>query len=380
MKKITSIAALALSAAMLLGACGGGGSTTAAETAAAETTAAESQAAETSADAGATGGYIAVVSKGFQHQFWQAVKKGADQAAADFGVTITFEGPASESDYAEQVKMLNSAMDKNPIAIALAALDTESVMDQLQSLKDKGIPVIGFDSGVPDAPEGSIYANASTNNMVAGGLGAEKMFEVLKDKLSAATAEAPVTVGVVSQDQVSESVVGRTQGFVDKFIELLKGAGLAESDYAVVGTDKFAMGSASGAKVLINVAVAATTSDADITTAAETILNKDAVIGIFGSNELAAKGILQATNEGQALQEREIVTVGFDAGERQKAAVKAGYFLGSVTQDPYNIGYKAVELAFKAASGEQVSDVDTGAQFYTAANMDDEAIAVLLYD
>ena len=35
--------------------------------------------------------YIAIVSKGFQHQFWQAVKAGADKAAAEFGVDVTFE-------------------------------------------------------------------------------------------------------------------------------------------------------------------------------------------------------------------------------------------------------------------------------------------------
>ncbi len=37
-------------------------------------------------NAGGGGGgdkpYIAIISKGFQHQFWQAVKKGAEQEAA----------------------------------------------------------------------------------------------------------------------------------------------------------------------------------------------------------------------------------------------------------------------------------------------------------
>ncbi|HZW46370.1 MAG TPA: BMP family ABC transporter substrate-binding protein, partial [Microvirga sp.] len=37
--------------------------------------------------------YIPLISKGFQHQFWQAVKAGAEQAAKDYNVRITFEGP-----------------------------------------------------------------------------------------------------------------------------------------------------------------------------------------------------------------------------------------------------------------------------------------------
>ena len=42
--------------------------------------------------------YIAVVSKGEQHDFWQQVKLGANAAADEYGVDITFEGPASESE------------------------------------------------------------------------------------------------------------------------------------------------------------------------------------------------------------------------------------------------------------------------------------------
>jgi ribose transport system substrate-binding protein len=60
--------------------------------------------------------------------------------------------------------------------------------------------------------------------------------------------------------------------------------------------------------------------------------------------------------------------------------VKDGLFLGSVTQDPYMIGYQAVALAVAAANGETVGDVDTGAKWYTAANMDEPDIAQLIYD
>ena len=57
-----------------------------------------------------------------------------------------------------------------------------------------------------------------------------------------------------------------------------------------------------------------------------------------------------------------------------------GWFIGSVTQDPYMIGFYSVELAVKAAQGEPVADIDTGAQWYDASNIDDEMIALLVYD
>ena len=58
--------------------------------------------------------YIALVSKGFQHQFWQAVKQGAEQAAEEYERQVTFEGPTTEADVDQQIQMLQTALDKKP--------------------------------------------------------------------------------------------------------------------------------------------------------------------------------------------------------------------------------------------------------------------------
>ena len=52
------------------------------------------------------------------------------------------------------------AVNKKPAAIAYAALDTKASIDLLKQAKDDKIPVVGFDSGVPNAPEGTIQATA----------------------------------------------------------------------------------------------------------------------------------------------------------------------------------------------------------------------------
>ena len=170
-KKLLVLVALLLMASMVFTACGGGAGTTpeepAAETPAAETPAEETPAEETPAETPADSGdkpYIAIISKGFQHQFWQTVLKGSEDAAKELNVDITFDGPPSESDIQVQLDQLNAALGKNPDAVCLAALDTESVTAQLLEAKEKGIPVIGFDSGVPNAPEGTIVSTASTDN------------------------------------------------------------------------------------------------------------------------------------------------------------------------------------------------------------------------
>ncbi|MFW6215620.1 MAG: ABC transporter substrate-binding protein [Alkalispirochaetaceae bacterium] len=332
--------------------------------------------------------YIPVISKGFQHQFWQTVMSGAEDAGEEFGVEMVFEGPTSEAAIQEQVQMLQNALAEGPSAIALASLDTQSVMDQLVEAERRGIPIIGFDSGVPDAPQGAIHANASTDNLNAAGLGAEAMFEELSDDLDDVSPSDPVTFVVLSQDATSESVTSRGFGFRDRMIELLEEAGVSRDEIRVQGNAAYIASDNPQSEepaVIIDMIVPASPRTQDVVASANAVFGRveeDNIRGIFASNEGTVVGILAATNDGAELANtyEDVIVVGFDAGEAQKNAVREGYFLGSITQDPYQIGYTAVELAYRAAMGEDVADVDTGARFYDASNMNDPEIAPLLYD
>ena len=322
------------------------------------------------------GMYISVISKGFQHQFWQTVYAGAQAAAEEYGVEIFFDGPESEADIADQVNMFNDEMAKNPDAIALAALSTDAVMSQLQDAYDRGIPIVGFDSGVPDAPPGSIVANASTDNVAAAALAADHMFPVIEGAIAAASSADPIVITVLSQDATSESITSRTRGFAERMLNL---AGGANDSVAITGGMPAINTGDAGAAVVINVVVGASPSVTDMTSAATGILNTPNLAGVFMSNEASVGGILAAINAGAVVAD-EVPLIGFDAGIAQKDAVRAGIFMGSITQDPFMIGYHAVSLAVRAARGETVNDIDTGARWWDASNMDEEAIAILLYD
>ena len=326
--------------------------------------------------------YIPVMAKGEQHQFWQVVKQGAQDAATKLGVEIYFAGPASETEIDKQVEMIRTELAKSPKAMALAALSTEAVKEILDECASKNIPVIGFDSGVPGDTSGAVKATASTNNENAAAIAAEKFGEHagLKAAMQAATVENPVIIGCLSQDAVSASVVGRTVGFVNKMYEIASQHGTV----AVIGHDNYVKGDASKASIIIEVAVSATTDAAAVQTAANGVLAKDNLIAMFCSNEGAVTGFLAATADGSDLAKggkyEGLIVAGFDAGAAQKKAVRDGLFLGSVTQDPYRIGYLAVEMAVAAAKGETVKDMDTGAKWYDASNIDSADIKDLVYD
>ena len=354
--------------------------TPATETPAAETPATEEPAAEEPASTEKM--YIPVMAKGFQHQFWQAVKAGADAAAADYNVDIYFDGPASETEIDAQVNMVKTELSKNPKAMALAALSTDAVTEILEECAEKNIPVIGFDSGVPGDTTGAVKATACTNNESAAAIAAEKFNEndTVVEAMKNATSDNPVIIGCLSQDAVSASVCGRTTGFVDKMAEIAET--YQPGKVSVEGHAKWEK-KVDAPAIIIEVAISATTEATAVQTAANSLLGMNPV-AIFCSNEGAVTGFLSAVSDGEDLAEGGkydgLVVAGFDAGAAQKNAVRQGWFYGSVTQDPYQIGYKAVELAVKAANGEEVSDVDTGAQWYNAENIDDEMISLLVYD
>jgi len=326
------------------------------------------------------GYHFEVVVKSFQSSYWQAAVQGINQACDELGVTANTTGPNAESDIADQVNMLNNAINKDPDGIALAACDQNSVLGPLKTALEKKIPVVCFDSGVPEAPEGSVYATVVTDNEQAGGIAAEHIYEAIKDRIG----NGQVRVGEVNQDATSANISERGMGFINKFIELAKADG---KTVAVVGNDFYVNqvkdnGDQASADVVLEVAVPAQTTVELCATEASNIMNKDDTIAMFGSNQVSAEGVLTANQNLNKLgtDDDKIVAAGFDAGSVIKAAVKDGTLLGAVTQSPLMQGKISIETLAKICDGESVEDVTTDGYWYDSTNMDDEDISPNLYD
>jgi len=286
--------------------------------------------------------YIPLISKGFQHQFWLAVKAGAEKAAKDFDVTITFEGPENESQVDKQMDMLQVAIDKNPDAICFAAVDSKAAIPLLEQAKAKGIPVIGFDSGVDsDIP----LSTASTDNIAAAALAADKMAELIG---------GAGKVAVIAHDQTSRTGIDRVKGFTDRVTEKYPNITIVATQYG--GGDH--LKSTDLAKAIIQ--------------------GNPELKGFFGANEGSIIGVLNAVQE--LGMKGKLVVIGYDSGQQQMEAIRSGLLAGAITQDPIGIGYKCVEAAIKAVKGETLPKfIDTGFHWYDSTNIDDPAIAALLY-
>ncbi|CAK4851662.1 unnamed protein product [Aphanomyces euteiches] len=323
-----------LAAATVLGACGKSDKKTEATVAPA--------AAATPAPADGKKLYIPVISKGFQHQFWQAVKQGAEKAAKEFNVDITFEGPDTEAQVDKQIEMLQAALGKGASAIAFAALDSKAATPLLEKAKAAGVPIVGFDSGVDsDIP----VTTAATDNVAAAALAADKMAALIGNEGE---------VGLVVHDQTSRTGVDRRDGFMNRMKEKYPNIKIINPEYA--GGDQ--LKSTDAAKAIIQA--------------------HPNLKGIFGTNEGSAIGVVNAIAE--LKKEGKIVVIGYDSGKAQIDAIRSGLMAGAITQNPIGIGYEAVKAAVAAVKGETVpKTIDTGFFWYDKTNVDAPDIAAVLY-
>jgi ribose transport system substrate-binding protein len=287
--------------------------------------------------------YIPIVSKGFQHQFWQAVKLGAEQKGAELNAEVNFIGPATESEVAQQIEMLQAEFDKGPDAICFAALDSQAANPLLEQMDAAGIPVIAFDSGVDsDIP----ITTAATDNVAAAAMAADKMAELIG---------GAGKVGVIIHDQTSRTGIDRGDGFINRMKEAYPDIEVLEPQYG--GGDQ--LKSTDLAKAII-------TANPDIK-------------GFFGANEGSAIGVVNAVNELDMVGK--LVVIGYDSGAAQIEAIKSGLMAGAVQQNPIGIGAQCVRAAAMALQGMDVPPtIDTGFLWADASTLDSPEVQAVLYE
>lgn len=297
-------------------------------------------------DAGGSGDgeapFIAIVSKGFQHQFWQAVKQGAEEEAEKQGARVTFVGPATEQEVEEQLNMLTNELAKSPDAVGFAALDSRAAAPLLQQAKSQNIPVIAFDSGVDsDVP----VTTVATDNKAAAAEAAKHMSDLLGGKGK---------VAMVVHDQTSRSGIDRRDGFREWMRQNAPGITVLEPQYG--GGDQL--------------------ESANITKSI--IASNPDLAGIYASNEGSAIGVIKGVQESGAT---DLTVVGFDSGKAQIDAIDGGVMAGAVTQDPIDMGRQLVAAALKAIEGESLPQrIDTNFYWYDKSNIDDPKIQAALYE
>ncbi len=284
---------------------------------------------------------IAVVPKSQAHIFWQTVHAGAIAAGEDFGVKILWKAPTTETDYAEQVRIVEDFITQRVDGIVLAPTERKGLVPYIERAA-RTIPLTIFDSGAATEQYVSFVA---TDNYQGGVMGAERMAKILSGKGKL------VVIKVIPG---SASTTARENGFQDtikkKYSQQMK---IVDSRYGMSDRAK-------------SLAVAE-----DLLTAYPDL------DGIFAANEPGAVGALEAV-KARGLAGK-VKIVGFDSSPSLEQGVRDGTLDSLVVQDPFNIGYQAVEtIADKLNGKTPPKRIPTKATLITRDNIDTEEIQRLL--
>lgn len=320
MKKRLAVTLAAVMLAGSLAGCAGGGETTAApETKAeAQTEAAQTEAEKTEAGteekkeeqpASEATKVIGVIPKSTLFDFYKMVRQGAEDAAAEHGYTINYQGTNSSTDTAAQQNIVEDMDMAGMDALVISSIDAKAINDTIASLK---VPVITFD----DEMDPSVcLTTVSVNHEAAAAAGAAYIAEKLPEGGK---------VAVVSSEAGSDVIQQRDRGFEN---ELKK-------------HDKFEL-----------VGIYHTEGDREkAANIMQDLLSEHPdLVAVFCCNEGASAGASKMLkDEGRT----DILAVGYDSSEELINNIYDGSLDALISQNPYGLGYNSVTAAIEAIEGK----------------------------
>ena len=270
---------------------------------------------------------IALITMDSIDQHWITLKEGAEKAAAELGVELTFMAPNTKDD-ALQIEQVNNAVSAGNKAIIVAANGPDAISSALKEAEAAGVKIVYVDSPANVEAE----ATFSTDNTAAGKTAGETMLDALTEK-----GVTSGKIGIVNVNAATASCVARENGFRSAF----DGTGfeLLETQYGE--------GDAAKSQSI-----------------AENYITQG-VVGIFGCNEGSTNGAGNAVKAAGA----DVVCVGFDKSDAILGLIDDGYILATMAQNPDVMGYEGVKAAVAALKGEKLGGAvtDTGVSVLKAS-------------
>lgn len=334
------------------------------------------------------GAYLSIIGKSADGQYWEAIKKGAEQAVADINkelgyegkdkIKVTYSGPSMANDVDEQVNILDEELARYPIAMAISIVDAKACEVQFDLAAESDIPVIAFDSG---SDYQGLMSTVATDNDSSARAVADKLAESMKELGE---------VVIFAQDSKSKAALERESSFKDQMTT-------QHPEIKIVATYYMDQFSQIQKQIADEINAGTYKKDnkdstdqpaddaAEVT--AESITEEDAVNYIFAKhpNMKACYGTsgaatMLAVNGIERLEKEAITVMGYDAEKEQIEALSAGKIDGLVVQNPFGMGYAAMVASVRASmeSGNEAV-VNTGYTWVTKENLKDKTVQSILY-
>lgn len=260
---------------------------------------------------------IVFIPKSTDVTYWLFLRKGAADKGKELGYKVDYQGVARESEIAGQVSLVSNIAASKPAGILMAATDAKALIPPVEQAIKAGVPIIMVDSGVDsDAP----YASITTDNYDGAYKGGKLLAEMIGGKGKV------INLGITAG---SETGIQRSEGFIDAIkeypnIELLP--------------VQWTMAEAATA---MNITSDLLTSNPDI----NGIFSAAAPMAVGAAQALKARGL-----------DKKISLVTFDPSPEVLPLFEEGVIHGIIAQDPYQMGYRGVELLDSVIKGGTIED------------------------
>lgn len=237
------------------------------------------------------------------NEFWGLMERGANEAAAQNGVKVTWT-QGTEFSVEETVTRMQAAIAAKPDVMVVTDIDPAAFEPLMREAQDQGIVVININAASPeDDPPYAFYVGA--DEYIAGRAAAEAVLANADPALARAACAIQVQ-GHIALEQ-------RCQGYTD----VLEEAGV----------------------IVDKIDVAGGPTEAESKAAAYFTTNDDAgAVYTLTAGPEAFDPILKVVNE----QDHEVVMVTNDTSESAFTAIKAGEVAAAIDQQPYLQGYLPV--------------------------------------
>jgi len=284
---------------------------------------------------------IAVIPKGTSHVFWQSIHAGARKAGKELGVNILWDGPSTEGERAEQIRIVEDMITRRVDGIVLAPLDDKALVPVIERAKREGIPLTIFDSA---ARTESYISFVATDNYLGGVKGAETMAKLLGGKGK---------IAVIKYSPGHASTTKRENGFIETIQKKYPNIKIVAAKYG------------------------RTTVSSALSVAEDVLTRNPDLDGIFACNESTSVGTVQALKSHNLAGK--VKMVGFDCSPFLQQALREGVVDALVVQNPFKMGYEAVKTIYDFKHGRKVPRrIDTGVTVVTRENIDKPEIQELV--
>lgn len=268
-----------------------------------------------------------ILMKTLANPFWGAMGEGVEAGAESAGVEYYLQAVESDQAAESQLNVCNTMLERKPVAMITAAINSTNLLPCLKKAQDQGIKVVDLDGNLdPEilaAESIDITFSIGSDNVKAGAQGAEYMVSQL-----GADAQGPVLV----IEGLSGNITGqkRATGFADALKEMAPGLEIVASLPGDWDRGKAA-----------NITNDILTRNPDLK-------------GIFAANDGMALGAVEsvfAAGKGD-----DVIIIGVDSNSDAVKSITSGRLTASVAQLPYLVGKQALENVKMAVEGNDVEE------------------------